>query len=261
MPQLNRNTKTALCGVVSVMLGVAVFLLMSILPTVRYSLIDGVNSLLSYPEMPMRAAREAVKYSSNWVLERQSLTERVAKLEAENQKMTVMLMKAGTDKIGEAKADIIPAKVTLRYPEDWWGEIRIDKGTAHGVTAGASVTSDGYLIGRVSRVGNNFAWVELVTSSSFLIAATVDETRDLGVIAGDNKGNLSMLYIPEAREIKNGMTVTTALVGEHMPPGLRIGTVIGKDQPKEGYVPYKIRAGAHMTQLYNVEIFIGGETR
>ena len=33
---------------------------------------------------------------------------------------------------------------------------------------------------------------------------------------------------------------------------------MGKEQAKEGYVPLKIVAGAHLTQLYDVEVYLEG---
>lgn len=99
----------------------------------------------------------------------------------------------------------------------------------------------------------------MITSSSFLIAAAVDETRDLGVINGDDRGNLTLLYVPEERKLKNGMGVSTSLMGRHVPPGIPIGRVIGAKESKDGFLPISIQAGAHLTQLYSVEVYSGGD--
>jgi len=257
MQTMNRETRVILHGIGSVLLGFAVFWFMMAVPPVRYVCIDGTNTLLYIPEWPSMALRNVLKYSSNWVLERETLHERVSKLEAENQKMSAALQLTGA-KPAVSAAMFIPARVTLRYPEEWWREIRIDKGRANKVKEGAAVTSDGYLIGRVTRVGAHYAWVELITSASFLIAVAVDETRDLGVVNGDDKGNLALLYIPEDRKIKPGMNISTSLMSDEIPPGLPIGTIIAADKVKEGFVPMKVKAGAHLTQMYNVEVFSSG---
>ena len=104
--------------------------------------------------------------------------------------------------------------------------------------------------------GLDYAWVELITSSSFLIAAAVDETRDLGVINGDDSGNLRLLYVPEERKLKTGMTVSTSLMNDQIPPGVPIGTVLGSGEIRDGFIEMKIKAGAHLTQLYNVDVFV-----
>lgn len=257
MRVLDRELRPWLHGAVSVLLGMCFLWVMMSFPPLHYSLVDGVNSLLYYPEKPIMELRNIVKYSSNWVLERATLRDRVLSLESENQKMAEALMRAAIV-LPKTSQSFVEAKVTLRYPEDWWQELRIDKGRDSGISEGAAVMSGGYLIGRVARLGDGYAWVELITSSSFLIAAAVDETRDLGVLNGDDRGNLRLLYVPEDRKLKNGMRVSTSLMSEFIPPGLPIGSIIGSEGSKDGFMPMKISAGAHLTQLYGVEVYVSG---
>ncbi len=251
---MDRELKPWLHGVVSVLLGFILLWTMTAFPVMNYRFLDIVNNLLYYPEKPFMQLRSLIKYSSNWVLERSSLQERVSQLELKNRVMSEALQKAGII-MPAPKDSTVAAQVTLRYPEAWWQEMRIDKGRRDGIAEGAAVMSEGFLIGRISRLGDNYAWVELITSSSFFIAAAVDETRDLGVINGDDHGNLKLLYIPEERKLKRGMSVSTSLMSELVPPGIPIGSIIGPEEPKEGFMPMKIQAGAHLTQLYAVEVF------
>lgn len=256
MSLFGREGRPWICGVVSVFLGLAMLFLTTLLPSVKYFSVECVNSALSYPEKPVLYVRNIIKLSGNWVLERAGLNERVEKLELKNQALAEALQRAGI-KEPAPKVSYIRAVVTLRYPQDWWQEFRIDRGSRDGVVEKAAVTSDGYLVGRVSRVGTNYAWVELITSSSFLLAAAVDQTRDLGVVNGDDFGHLKLLYIPEERRLKKGMTISTSLMSDLIPPGLPIGTIIDADENKEGYTELRISAGAHLTQLYNVEVYTG----
>ena len=53
------------------------------------------------------------------------------------------------------------------------------------------------------------------------------------------------------------MTISTSLMSDLIPPGLPVGTIIDIDENKEGYTEMKLSAGAHLTQLYNVEVFTG----
>ena len=182
------------------------------------------------------------------------------RLELANRVMSEELQKAGI-KVSPLKEGKITAKITLRYPDDWWQGFRIDKGSRDGIKEGAAATSEGFLIGRVTRVAPNYSWVHMITSSSFLIAAAVDETRDLGVINGDDKGNLTLLYVPEERGLKVGMGVSTSLMGRHVPPGIPIGRIIGAKESKDGFRPVMIQAGAHLTQLYSVEVYTGEEKK
>jgi len=256
---INRElTKPWLHGVISVLLGVFILLAMISFPSLHYIFVDSVNTILYYPEKPSMELRNIVKYSSNWVLERASLQERVSKLEIENQRMSEALQRSGVV-LPAPRGSYVAAKVTLRYPEEWWQELRIDKGRKNGITEGAAVTSEGALVGRVVRLGDNYAWVELITASSFFIAAVVDETRDLGVVNGDNSGNLKLLYIPDDRKLNKGMQVSTSLMSELVPPGIPIGKVIAAEASKDGFAPMKLQAMAHLTQIYSVEVFSSSE--
>ncbi len=53
-------------------------------PELHNTFVDGVNNILYYLKKPAIELRDIVKYSSNWVLERSSLRERVTKLELQN---------------------------------------------------------------------------------------------------------------------------------------------------------------------------------
>lgn len=255
---IGREARPWLAGVASVAAGAALLIVMIYAPALRYAAVESVNVALAYPEKPALYLRNVVRLGGDWVLERATLNERVMRLELERQALAEALQRAGAVPAAPRES-YVSAVVTLRYPQDWWQELRIDKGRHDGVVENAAVTSDGYFVGRISRVGADFAWVELVTASSFMLAAVVDQTRDLGVVNGDGAGRLNLLYIPEERSLSRGMTVSTSLMNDLIPPGLPIGTVIGSEGGREGYTELRLSAGAHLTQLYNVEVFMPKE--
>ena len=92
---LDRELKPWLHGAVCVLLGFCVLWAMMTFPKLHFVLVDGVNNALYYPEKPAMELRNIVKYSSNWVLERSSLQERVTRLELTNRAMSEELQKAG----------------------------------------------------------------------------------------------------------------------------------------------------------------------
>lgn len=229
-------------------------------PIVSRAAMDGVSSALSYVELPAEELVELFHLTRSWVLERSSLQRRNAELEGENLMLRTALAEAKAP-VPAARGDLIGARVTLRYPDQWWRELRIDKGTNDGVNVGAPALADGYMIGRVVRTGETFAWIELVTSSSFMLAAVVDDTWDLGVINGDDIGGIWLMYVPQEREYTKGMSISTALVGDHLPPGIPLGTVVGKGDPRDGYVPQMIASGARLSQIYSVQVLRSVERR
>ncbi|MDR3353443.1 MAG: rod shape-determining protein MreC [Synergistaceae bacterium] len=229
-------------------------------PVAVRSMADKVGAALSYPEMPAQELRALVQTIGNWVMERKSLQDRNRELEIENLALRAALHDAALPRPASA-ADMIGARVTLRYPEAWWKEVRINMGSSQGVKVGAPVLSDGYMIGKVAMVGEDYSWVELITSASFLLAAVVNETWDLGVINGDDRGNIWLLYMPPEREFKRGMMVSTAMVGDYLPPGIPIGRIWGNGETRDGFTPQSVVSGAHLTQLYNLQVLlVFGET-
>ncbi|MDR3076623.1 MAG: rod shape-determining protein MreC [Synergistaceae bacterium] len=218
---------------------------------------DRVNSVLYYPETPARELRSLVQLADNWVMERSSLQERAQLLEQENIALRMALQRQGVQQPVSAPG-LIGAGVTLRYPDAWWKEIRVNRGASHGVVAGAPAMSDGFMVGRVSRVGDDYAWIELVTSSTFLLAAVVVDTWDLGVINGDDTGNIWLMYMPPEKEFNKGMLVSTALVGDYLPPGIPVGMIWGPGETRDGLTPFRVASGARLSQLYNVHILKAG---
>ena len=150
------------------------------------------------------------------------------------------------------------ARVTLREPFSWWSEARISKGKSDGVSFGAPVLHNGYLTGRISSLGEDYSWVELITSSSLMVPVVIEETRDLGVVAGDGEGGLWLLYVPEGRAYAEGMTVSTAMVSEALPPGIPVGSLSSEKRKTGGsYYEWKVIPGANLNQLYALEL-LGG---
>jgi rod shape-determining protein MreC len=223
-------------------------------------MVDKWGAALYLPELPALELRTLAQATGNWVMERKSLQDRNSELELENLALRTALQQSLAPMPPDT-SEMIGARVTLRYPDAWWKEIRIDKGSKQGVRVGAPALSDGFIIGKVVRVGDGYAWVELVTSSSFLLAAVVDDTWDLGVINGDDRGNIWLLYTPTEKKFERGMIISTALVGDYLPPGIPIGKIWGEGELRDGFMPQKVVSGAHLTQLYNVQILRTSDIR
>lgn len=227
-------------------------------PNASKGAVDIAYAALAYFEKPAVELRNIVGATRSWVLERRTLQHRNQELEAENLRLRTSLHRS-LAQTPVSKGDLIGASVNLRYPDAWWKELRVDKGARDGIRVGAPALSEGYLVGRVVRVGDDHAWVELITSASFMLAAVIDDTWDLGVINGDDMGGIWLMYIPEEREFDRGMMLSTALVGDYLPPGIPIGRIWGSGEARGGYKPQMVASGAHLTQLYTVQILRSGE--
>ena len=244
------------------------------------NIVDIWGNLLFIPEYPAVVLREAFTDWKERSWDNDKLNAEVSKLRAENERLRRELSRRTSEYYFAAASndlrdlrdvrlsdDVIIladsqvsqdinknlARVTLRAPMSWWNEIRIDKGERDGITTGLPIFHNGYLVGRVSTVSYMSSWAELITSQSFMIPAVIEETRELGVVVGDGNGTVLLEYIPAGRALAAGMKVSTAMLSEHLPPGLPIGVIAGQfRETSDGYVTYKIAPGADLSRFFSV---------
>jgi len=244
-------------GTFAILLGVTL-LLASANHSGVHRVFDLSERVLGIPEFPAFAARRFVAKAVFWFDQGFILKKELETLRDENTRLKVLLASEGKKKEQRIKSDILTADVTLRRPEEWWASFRINKGSSDGIRPGYAVLSNGFLVGRVYKVDTHQSWVKLLTGSEVLVPAVVAETRDLGVVAGDGKGNLRLLYIPSESPVETGMSVETAMVNEYLPAGLVIGTVGPLLESKDGYNAFSVKSKASFSRLYEVQVYIPG---
>ena len=219
------------------------------------NIVDIWGAVLFIPEYPAVVMREIYLSWRSWSRDKNYLSAEVSRLRNENANLRLELAKIAGSRVysDDRKADSRTARVTLRAPMSWWSEIRIDRGKNDKITQGLPIFSGGYLVGRVSTVSSLSSWAELITSSSFMIPAVIEETRELGVVEGDGSGSVLLRYIPAGRGVRSGMKVSTAMIGEELPPGLPIGQIAGEfTSGSDGYTTYRIEPGADLSRFYTV---------
>jgi rod shape-determining protein MreC len=250
-----RLTREWVNGLVALTVGL---FLLGASPTMTFlrSLVDAVGNVLSVPEYPAVLLREFARDVYRWSRDKSDLARQLEFLKDENSKLRIVNSVLMAEQVkAELDARMKDATVTLREPNSWWNEFRIDKGFNDGIIMGLPVFQNGFLVGRVSSVSTYSSWVELLTSSALMIPVVVEETRELGVVVGDGNGSVLLTYIPEGRGIEKGMKVSTALVGELLPPGIPIGVITEEVTASgNGYSTYKITSGASLGALYTVSI-------
>jgi len=217
---------------------------------------DLTGLAMRVPEWPARILRSVVARAVDLAAGEKALRERIDRLEKENLSLRGLLQT--TINFGSGPG-IGEGHVTLRSPAAWWSEVRIDRGFKDGVRPGMGATQDGALVGKISRVESNSAWIELLTSPSLYLPVVVEETRDLGVLNGEGDGNVWLLYVPAEKNLRIGMNLSTALVSEQLPPGIPIGKVSGIGSEIGGYRIYKLNLNADLSRLYKVKVISGGK--
>ena len=159
-----------------------------------------------------------------------------ARLREENERLTLESVRLREQAIAQqqqAKLDAtaralpyetVSAPVIARDPSGVLRSIVIGGGTGAGIAVGHVVLSEQGLVGRVSEVGPNYAKVLLVTDSSSVVSALVQDSRATGLVRGQFGDTLVMEWILQTEPVKQGDVVVTA--------GLGIGTELHSLYPK-----------------------------
>lgn len=124
----------------------------------------------------------------------------------------------------------LAANVIIRDPTSWAAVVIIDKGSRHGIRQGMPVVTPRGIVGKIAETGERISKVTLLTDPRFSVAATIERTREQGLISGTLKGVCRMQYLPAGADVKAGDTILTSKISSFFPPGLMVGTVVGIEE-------------------------------
>ena len=148
------------------------------------------------------------------------------------------LVKLGRSDGFPQATDPVAAHVIARSPTVWYSSVKIDKGSSDGIREDQAVIAAGGLAGRVTRVTDGTAEVELITDASSAVAAQVVPRGAQGVVrptVGEPE-DLLLDYLEKGRRVTEGTTVVTSGftsaregVESNFPRGIPIGRVTRVD--------------------------------
>jgi len=111
----------------------------------------------------------------------------------------------------------------------------INKGAKDLVQTGMSViTSDKAVVGRISKVYDDFSEVELITGKKFSFDAKIGDDMVDCLVKGRGGMNAVVDLVPKDKELKAGAAVVTGQLGGIFPAGLVIGTIKDVDSNDVG---------------------------
>ncbi len=212
-----------------------------------------VGHILFSVEYPAWALRDGALRLVSWTIGQGKLESQLKELQRENLALRLKLgLREERALLREGGGE---ARIVARYPGEWWRFVVIDKGLTDGVVRGMPALQNGrFLTGRVRDAKPDSSVIELISSSTMLVPVVVDDTRDIGIIRGDDIGGVWLLYIPMERKLEAGMTVSTAMAGEALPPGIPVGRIGEPGSVVEGYVSYRLYPYADLSQLRSVTL-------
>lgn len=162
--------------------------------------------------------------------ENADLSGKVNELEAELAKLKDAAkenesLRKDLDFVRDTKFNYESASVIAYEPSNLRGMITINKGTNDGIKVGKATVFEGFLIGRVSEVGKDYAKIQLVTDPTSAIPVSLQNSSTKGLAKGELGQGLFMDKIPQGERIEQGDTVITSGLGGELPKGIILGTV------------------------------------
>lgn len=133
-----------------------------------------------------------------------------------------------------------PARVARRDFSAWWQRIIIRKGSNYNLTVGAPVVFAGGVVGRITEVHRYTSVVDLITSPSLRLAATVGDTRPISYQGGLNstfaspRGTVDFVPLDVYASPSNPQRLVTSGLGGVFPHGLVIGVITKLEPSADG---------------------------
>jgi len=134
-----------------------------------------------------------------------------------------------------------PARVARRDFSGWWQRMTIRKGENHGIPVGAPVVFAGGVVGRVVEVHRYTAVVDLITSPTFRLAATVSgDNKPISYQGGLNtsfkspRGTVEFVPLDIFATPAATKRLVTSGLGGIFPSGLAIGDITNLEPSTDG---------------------------
>ena len=143
----------------------------------------------------------------------------LAYVKQENENLRKML-----DMRQKTQAEFIAADVALVENGNSSEKMYINKGSAQGIKINLPVMYDGYLIGKISKVSEEYSEVTLLTSKTSKLSVVVNN-GSLQILRGNGNGTYSIQNYNETSVNKDTIfNIETSGVSDILPRGIRVGT-------------------------------------
>ncbi len=186
-------------------------------------------------ERKYTAFREGLKSLEQLEEENKRLVVANRKMSAENQ--TLRGLEAENNRLRNALGylqrtsfQLMPARIIGRDPSTWYNTIKIDRGSAELIEPDMPVLTEEGLVGKTTVVSQSAATVILIADENCQVAATVEGTREQGIVKGERTSHhgqavISLNFLSKQANLKPGQRVFTSGVGGVFPAGVLIGAV------------------------------------
>ncbi len=114
----------------------------------------------------------------------------------------------------------------------------IDKGSSDGIEVDMNVIAGTGLVGIVTSVGDNYAYIRSIIDDNSNVSATILKTSESCMVSGNLKlldeGYIEVSEIPLSSEVKNNYQIVTSSLSSKYLPGILIGYVSNVSMSSDG---------------------------
>jgi rod shape-determining protein MreC len=158
---------------------------------------------------------------------------------------------------------LVPAEIVARDSSTWWRTVTINRGKADRIESDMPVVTDEGLVGKTTTVGDNISIVLLLSDENCRVAASVEGTREQGIVSGERvTGSVTPLldlnFLSKQANLQPGQKTYTSGVGGVFPSGLLIGSV-QSFRPRELDGQARIAPAVDLSHLEDVFVVTGNK--
>ncbi len=150
----------------------------------------------------------------------QNTIHNLKEIEVENQRLRALLQFEATIQDKKITAQVIATDVSSDFRS-----IRINKGSASGLTKGMPVVTHEGIVGRVLRVTKNYSDILTILDNLSAVDAVVQRSRARGVVEGQTDNSCILKYVLRTDDIEAGDVVISSGLDSIYPKGIQIGQV------------------------------------
>src|SRR6201984_3140137 len=113
---------------------------------------------------------------------------------------------------------LVAAEVIARDSSSWWRTVTINRGRSDGIETDMPVVTDVGLVGKTTTVSDSISVVLLVSDENYKIAASVEGSREQGIVSGERVTTglnplLNLNFLSKQADLKPGQKVYTSGMG------------------------------------------------
>lgn len=153
---------------------------------------------------------------------------KIENMELQNLKKENEKLRAELDMRSKKPSEYVAADVALVETFNTSERIFIDKGRNQAIELNLPVMYNGFLIGKVTKVGENYSEVTLITSKNSRYSVALNGTNTQ-ILRGNGNGTFSIINFNEDINVKDIFDIETSGISDIFPRGLKIGTFYIKE--------------------------------